>query len=100
VPAQIAAAFDIRAFPAFRDRVLHGRRRAGLQHLEYDASGRGADVRNLAEGAVGLQQRFERLLERQNRRGRALVPPHALLRLLNRGQIPQQRGDLPVDIRS
>ena len=98
MPAQIALPLDVRCLVALGDRALHRRRRAGLQHLEDHAARRRADVGDLAERAVGLQQRLDRLLERQDRPGGALVAPHALLRLLHGGEVPQQRRDLPVHV--
>ena len=84
--------------PAVGDRPLDGRRRAGLQHLEDDPRRRGADVRDLAERAVGLEERVDRLVEREDRRRGALVAPHALLRRLDGGEIAQQRRDLAVQV--
>ena len=64
--AEVAPPLDVAGLAAFCDRALDGRRRAGLQDLEDHARRRRADVRNLAQGAVGLQQRFDRLFERED----------------------------------
>ena len=89
---------DVAGLAAVGDGALDRGRRAGLQHLQDDARRGRTDVRNLPQRAVGLQQRLDRFFERQDRAGGALVAPHALLRLLDRGEVAQQRRDLAVQV--
>ena len=79
-------------------RLLDRRRRTGAQHLKDHARRRGADVRNFLEGAVRVEQRIDRQVERHHRRSRALVAPSALLRLLHERQVAKPAGDIAIDV--
>src|SRR4051812_33547212 len=96
VVAQPAPALDVCRLAAFGDGPFDRRRGARLEHLLDDARRRRADIRNFLQRAVRLEQRLNRLLEGEDGRCGAFIAPHALLRLLNRGEIAQQRRNLPV----
>ena len=87
--AKIAPALDVARLAAVSNRPLDSRRRSRLQHFENHARRGWPDVRDLAQRAVRLEQRLDRLVEVANSRGGACVAPTALLRRLHRREIAQ-----------
>ena len=79
VGAKLPAFLNLGRPAAERDGLLDRRRGARVEDFEDDAGRGGADARDFRQRPARLQQRRERLLEREHRGGRPLVAEHLLL---------------------
>src|SRR5262245_17176984 len=96
--AEGAPLLDVSSAATGADGLIDRRRRAGRQDFENDSSRRRSDVRDLRQRSVTLNKRRQRLVEPGNGGRRALVPPLALARRLQRRVVTEQAADDRIDV--